>query len=101
LAKYPNTKSSPTIRFPAPPCWIANEQCFGVRGIPSYRLAIWQTWCVSFGADFLGTWISPIEYARAYAKKRKIRRSKAAKMSRHYQVESTCRSPVPMRTTAF
>ncbi len=65
----------------------ANEQCFGVRGIPSYKFGEADV-IVSFGADFLGTWISPIEYARDYAAKRRIKSLKGAAMSRHYQVES-------------
>ncbi|ALW85486.1 molybdopterin oxidoreductase [Hymenobacter sedentarius] len=42
---------------------------------------------VSLGADFLGTWISPVEYSRAYAMTRKINRDKRS-MSRHYQFET-------------
>jgi MoCo/4Fe-4S cofactor protein with predicted Tat translocation signal len=65
----------------------ANQQCFGKAVVPNFKFDE-ATVIVSFGADFLGTWISPIEYARAYAKNRKIRGVKTAKMSRHYQVES-------------
>lgn len=42
---------------------------------------------VSLGADFLGTWLSPVEAARGYASKRKIN-EKAIAMSKHYQFES-------------
>ncbi|HEX8348446.1 MAG TPA: molybdopterin oxidoreductase, partial [Hymenobacter sp.] len=42
---------------------------------------------VSLGADFLGTWISPVEYGRQYAMTRKISREKRT-MSRHYQIET-------------
>ncbi|HEX8349668.1 MAG TPA: TAT-variant-translocated molybdopterin oxidoreductase [Hymenobacter sp.] len=42
---------------------------------------------VSLGADFLGTWISPVEYGRQYAMTRKISRDKRT-MSRHYQFET-------------
>lgn len=65
----------------------ANEQCFGVRGVPDYKFGEADV-IVSFGADFLGTWISPVEYARAYAAKRRIKSIDGATMSRHYQVES-------------
>ena len=64
----------------------ANEQCFGVRAIPSYHFDKANV-IVSFGADFLGTWISPTEYAHDYAKGRKVD-PKNPRMSRHYQVES-------------
>lgn len=65
----------------------ANEQSFGTAAIPDYhfdRAAV----IVSVGADFLGTWISPVEYAGQYAKNRKINELKKATMSRHIQVES-------------
>lgn len=42
---------------------------------------------VSLGADFLGTWISPVEYARQYAATRKIN-SDNRRMSRHFQFET-------------
>ena len=43
---------------------------------------------MGLNCDFLGTWISPIEYAADYAENRKIKSLENAKMSRHYQVES-------------
>ncbi|WP_139920069.1 TAT-variant-translocated molybdopterin oxidoreductase [Hymenobacter sp. DG01] len=42
---------------------------------------------VSFGADFLGTWLSPVEYARQYITNRKVSKEKQT-MSRHFQFES-------------
>ncbi len=67
----------------------ANEAAFGQRVIPDYHFDKASV-IVSFGADFLNTWISPIEYAADYAEKRKIKNIKKAKdeMSRHIQVES-------------
>ena len=64
----------------------ASEVFYGQAIIPSYHFDKAKT-IVSFGADFLGTWISPIEFAGAYAKTRKISRDKA-EMSRHFQFES-------------
>lgn len=64
----------------------AAESFFGSSVIPSYHFDKAKT-IVSFGADFLGTWISPIEFAAAYAKTRKISKEKP-EMSRHYQFES-------------
>ena len=40
----------------------ANEKVFGVDGLVSYRMDKADI-LVSFGADFLETWLSPIEYA--------------------------------------
>lgn len=42
---------------------------------------------VSIGADFLGTWISPVEYAWHWAQKRKLKRENPM-MSRLHQFES-------------
>ncbi|KAA9338269.1 4Fe-4S dicluster domain-containing protein [Hymenobacter busanensis] len=42
---------------------------------------------VSFGADFLGTWISPVEYATQYITNRKVSSDKKT-MSRHFQFET-------------
>ncbi|RZJ58512.1 MAG: 4Fe-4S dicluster domain-containing protein [Hymenobacter sp.] len=43
---------------------------------------------VSLGADFLGTWISPVEYSRQYVTNRKVNSDKRT-MSRHFQFETT------------
>lgn len=43
----------------------ANEIVFGQPGLPSYRMAR-ADFLLSFGADFLETWLSPVEYARKY-----------------------------------
>jgi len=40
----------------------ANERVFGVDGLPSYHMDRADI-LVSFGADFLETWLSPVEYA--------------------------------------
>ena len=62
----------------------ANEQTFGDRVIPAYHFDKAEV-IVSFNADFLGTWISPVEYTQQYSKGRKPGQGK---MSRHIQVES-------------
>ena len=64
----------------------ANRSTFGQAVIPAYDFSKAET-IVSFGADFLGTWIAPIVYARQYGETRKLGRDKK-KMSRHYQFES-------------
>jgi len=65
----------------------ANEQTFGDRVVPDYRFDKANV-IVAFNADFLGTWISPVEYAKQWAKGRKIDDVMNPKMSRHIQVES-------------
>ncbi len=65
---------------------LANEASYGKRAVPSYHFDQAKV-IVSLGADFLGTWLSPIEFARQYASGRKID-EKAPEMNRHYQFES-------------
>jgi len=86
-AKYPNARVVTYDPVSSAALLAANEQSFGARVIPNYKFGEAEV-IVSFGADFLGTWISPVEYAREYAKNRKVRNVKGAKMSRHYQIES-------------
>ncbi len=43
----------------------ANEAAFGLRGLPSYKIDESDV-LVSFGAEFLETWLSPVEYARLF-----------------------------------
>lgn len=64
----------------------ANEATFGKRAIPFYHFENAKV-IVSLGADFLGTWLSPVEFARQYSKGRKIDEKNPA-MSKHYQFES-------------
>src|SRR3989338_5866040 len=49
----------------------ANSVSFGERKLPQYRLDRAEL-LVSFGADFLGTWISPVEFARQFSKARRV-----------------------------
>jgi anaerobic selenocysteine-containing dehydrogenase/Fe-S-cluster-containing dehydrogenase component len=43
----------------------ANHKVFGIEGLVSYRMDQGD-FLVSFGADFLETWLSPVEYARKF-----------------------------------
>ncbi|MFN0014075.1 MAG: TAT-variant-translocated molybdopterin oxidoreductase, partial [Saprospiraceae bacterium] len=87
MAKYPNTRVITYDPVSNAALLAANQACFGVRGIPTYKFGAADV-VLSFGADFLGTWVSPIEHARDYASKRKIKSATNPTMSRHYQVES-------------
>src|SRR4029079_5729245 len=42
---------------------------------------------VSLDADFLGTWVSPVQYTRGYSSKRRINEASPTK-SYHVQIES-------------
>jgi Fe-S-cluster-containing dehydrogenase component/anaerobic selenocysteine-containing dehydrogenase len=65
---------------------LANEQSFGIKALPSYYFDRAEL-IVSFGADFLGTWISPIEFTQQYASVRKVRKHRGT-MTRHIQIET-------------
>lgn len=86
-AKYPAAKVITYDPVSSSAMLDANMKNFGIRAIPSYKFDK-ASIIVSFNADFLGTWISPVEYAAAYAKGRKIQDVENATMSRHIQVES-------------
>ncbi len=62
----------------------ANEKSFGKAIIPSYDFSKAEV-IVSFGADFLGTWISPMKFHSDYGKNRV---PKDGKMNKHYQFEA-------------
>lgn len=64
----------------------AHQDTFNVRAVPSYDFSKANI-IVSFGADFLGSWLNPVEYNKQYSKTRKIGPTKKT-MSRHYQFES-------------
>lgn len=64
----------------------ANELAFGVRALPSLKIEN-AALIVSFGADFLGTWISPVEYTARYAALRRLKDNQSP-MLRHIQFES-------------
>lgn len=87
LQKFPNAKHVSYDAVSAAGLTKANEQCFGQKVVPNYKFDEAEV-IVGINADFLGTWISPVEYAHQYIKNRKIDDVKNAKMSRHYQVES-------------
>ena len=63
-----------------------NEMSFGKSMIPTYRFDKAEV-IVSFGADFLTNWLSPIEFSRQYGETRKLRNGKKT-LSRHHQFEA-------------
>ena len=86
LAKYPGSRHIQYDALSSSGILSANAISFGKRSIPSYHFSKVKT-IVSLGADFLGTWLSPVEYARQYAAGRKIDQTKL-EMSKHIQFES-------------
>ncbi len=64
----------------------AHQQTHGNRVLPHYRFDRAAT-IVSFGADFLGTWISPVEFTMGWSTRRAPQSIKP-EMSHHVQFES-------------
>lgn len=86
LAKYPGSKHVQYDAVSYSGMLEANQASFGQKSIPSYNFAAAKV-IVSLGADFLGTWLSPVEFAKGYSVGRKID-EKNPTMSKHYQFES-------------
>jgi molybdopterin-containing oxidoreductase family iron-sulfur binding subunit len=86
-AQYPNTKHIQVDAVSYTGIIKANENSFGKAVLPRYRFDK-ANLIVSFGADFLGTWISPLEFSRQYVSKRNNASLEGKKMSRHIQFET-------------
>ena len=85
-AKYPNSKHLSYEAASLSAMIEANKKSFGKAIIPGYHFEKAKV-IVSFGADFLGTWISPVEYTKQWVTNRKVSNDKR-EMSRHIQFES-------------
>jgi MoCo/4Fe-4S cofactor protein with predicted Tat translocation signal len=62
----------------------AHRVTHGVRVVPDYRFDKAKV-IASFGADFLGTWVSPVAFTRQYTEARDAPGKR--EMARHFQVE--------------
>jgi MoCo/4Fe-4S cofactor protein with predicted Tat translocation signal len=87
IAAYPNTKHINYDAVSYTGIIQANQNSFGKAVVPHYRFDNADI-IVSFGADFLGTWISPVEFTGQYVKNRNNKSLKSKKMSRHIQFET-------------
>lgn len=65
---------------------LANQASYGKLALPSYHFDKAKT-IVGINADFLGTWLAPVEFSKQYSAGRKVS-AKKPEMSRHYHVES-------------
>ena len=66
---YPGTDHIPHDAISYSAMLDANLESFGQRVIPDFRFDRAEL-VLSFGADFLGTWISPLEYTKQFASRR-------------------------------
>lgn len=85
-AKYPTTTHIQYDPISYYGILKANKESFGAAMIPSYDFSKAKV-IVSIGADFLGTWLSPIEFTKQFAVNREVTEDKRD-MSRLYQFES-------------
>jgi len=86
LAKHPGSQHVQYDEVSYSGMMMANEACYGKKALPDYRFDNAKT-IVSLGADFLGTWLSPVEFSKQYASNRKITGEKPT-LSRHFHFES-------------
>jgi len=86
LSKFPGSRHVQVDADSYSGMLLANEASFGRREIPSYHFENAKV-IVSLAADFLGTWLNPVEFAAQWVVNRKINEAKPA-MRKHYQFES-------------
>jgi MoCo/4Fe-4S cofactor protein with predicted Tat translocation signal len=85
-AKYPTTQHIQYDQSSMFGMLKANEESFGSAFIPAFDFSKAKV-IVSVAADFIGTWLSPIEFTKQYAATREVSEEKRD-ISRHYQFES-------------
>ena len=86
LSKYPGSRHVQYDAISNSGMLLANELSYGKRILPNYRFDKSKV-IVSLGADFLGTWISPVEFSAQYAETRRVKGEKPT-LSQHIQFES-------------
>lgn len=86
ITKYPNTRHVQYDALSYSGILLANESTYGKRALPAYRFENAKV-VVSLGADFLGTWLDPTTFQKAYATNRKVTNTNSD-MSKHFQFES-------------
>jgi molybdopterin-containing oxidoreductase family iron-sulfur binding subunit len=85
LAKYPGSRHVQYDAVSYSGMLEANQASYGKKAIPAYHFEKAKV-IVSLGADFLGTWLSPVVFANQWASGRRIN-EKNPSMSRHIQFE--------------
>ncbi len=86
LAKYPGSRHVQYDAVSYSGMLQANQASYGKNALPCYHFENAKV-IVSLGADFLGTWLSPVVFSNQYAQTRRINAEKP-EMSRHLQFES-------------
>jgi molybdopterin-containing oxidoreductase family iron-sulfur binding subunit len=86
LASFPDARHVVLDTRPGSAIVEAHARTHGVRALPHYHFERADV-LVSFDADFLGTWISPVEFTAAYQAGRRPQ-GNPPRMSYHVQFES-------------
>jgi molybdopterin-containing oxidoreductase family iron-sulfur binding subunit len=86
LGKYPGSRHVQYDGISYSGILLANESSYGKRAIPSYHFENARV-VVSLAADFLGTWLDPTTFQRAFASTRKVSTANPD-LSKFYQFES-------------
>ena len=86
LASFPDAKHVSYDGLSASGMLEAYRRTHGQRFLPRHRFDRART-IVSFDADFLSTWISPVEFTAGYSKARELDAA-TPRMSRHFQLEA-------------
>ncbi|MDL1870787.1 4Fe-4S dicluster domain-containing protein [Deltaproteobacteria bacterium PRO3] len=85
LKKFPGSSHVAYDSVSAKAIREANRKSFGAAVLPTYRFDLAER-VVGIQADFLGAWLSPVEFTRQYVSRRKLKPGVAP--SRHVQIES-------------
>ncbi|NOU47632.1 MAG: 4Fe-4S dicluster domain-containing protein [Bacteroidales bacterium] len=85
LAAYPGSYHVQYDVLSANSILKSNEKTFGKAFVPAYHFEKADI-ILSFNADFLGNWLSPLEYTKQYIKNRKLTEGQRT-MSRHIHFE--------------
>ena len=87
LAGFPDARHVSYDPVSASALLDAHERTLGQRVLPRMRFDLAEV-VVSFDADFLGTWISPVEFTRDYQAARRLDPEREPAFSLHVQLES-------------
>jgi MoCo/4Fe-4S cofactor protein with predicted Tat translocation signal len=86
IAKYPGSRHVTYDAVSYSGMLLANEASYGKKALPSYHFENAKA-IVSIGADFLGTWLSPVEFGKQYATNKRLN-EKSPAMSKHIHFET-------------
>ncbi|HXB39832.1 MAG TPA: TAT-variant-translocated molybdopterin oxidoreductase [Bacteroidia bacterium] len=87
VAKYPTTKLYQYDAVSYSALSNANEKVWGKKVVSKYHFHEAKKVVVGVACDFLGNWLSPVEFASGYSHNRKVSKENP-NMSKHYHFEA-------------